>query len=289
MAAKQIQPMDFAGNISENWARWRELMELVLAGPDADKWSDTQKAAQFLISIGQRGRDMVRSWISSKELHEADKMKTMELFKIFDIHCTPKKNTTIQRKLFYETKQKTGQTTDEWVMQLRLIAADCKFHDQDEMICDMLVLNSADKRVQEKLLEADHLDLSKAVKIATTHEINVEQMKLLSTHDIHYVDSRVDQQQIGRSRAPSTSNLTRRNQVQPRTGRMHDEKCNMCGRTHTTRQACPAEGRACNHCGKLNHFAVVCRSKPHDASADDSRPFDRVRRAHRAHQRHLQN
>ena len=57
MANKQVHPMDFTGNISENWARWKELMELVLAGPSANKWTETQKAAQFLICIGQQGRD----------------------------------------------------------------------------------------------------------------------------------------------------------------------------------------------------------------------------------------
>ena len=73
MATKQVHPMDFTGNISENWARWKELMELVLAGPRAKKWTETQKAAQFLICIGQKGRDMARAWVSSGELSEDDK------------------------------------------------------------------------------------------------------------------------------------------------------------------------------------------------------------------------
>ena len=73
MATKQVHPMDFTGNISENWARWKELMELVLADPSANKWTETQKAAQFLICIGQQGRDMARAWVSSGELSEDDK------------------------------------------------------------------------------------------------------------------------------------------------------------------------------------------------------------------------
>ena len=30
IATAQVPPMDFTGNVSENWARWKELMELVL-------------------------------------------------------------------------------------------------------------------------------------------------------------------------------------------------------------------------------------------------------------------
>ena len=185
--------MDFTGNISENWARWKELMELVLAGPSANKWTETQKAAQFLICIGQQGRDMARAWVSSGELSEDNK-------KVFETHCAPRKNVTIQRKLFYEKKQSTGETIDEWITQLRLIATDCEFHNQDEMIRDMIVLNSVNKKVQERLLETDDLDLSKALKIAKIHETNIEQMKLISNTDVHYVGSRREQKPATRQR-----------------------------------------------------------------------------------------
>ena len=70
MATKQVPPMDFTGNIGENWARWKEL---VLAGPSANKWTETQKAAQFLICIGQQGRNMAQALVSSSELPEDDK------------------------------------------------------------------------------------------------------------------------------------------------------------------------------------------------------------------------
>ena len=87
MATKQVPTMDFTGNISENWARWKELMELVLAGPSANKWTETQKTAQFLICIGQQSRHMARAWVSSSEHSEDDKKSTSELFAIFETHC----------------------------------------------------------------------------------------------------------------------------------------------------------------------------------------------------------
>ncbi|CAH2299977.1 Hypothetical predicted protein, partial [Pelobates cultripes] len=57
-STKKTPPLDLeSGNVSENWAKWRELIELVYAGPDAAHWTDQQKAAYFLISVGQTGRD----------------------------------------------------------------------------------------------------------------------------------------------------------------------------------------------------------------------------------------
>ena len=154
-------------------------MELVLAGPSANKWTETQKAAQFLICIGQQGRNMARAWVSSGELSEDDKKSPSELFAIFEAQCAQRENVTIQRKLFYERNQSTGETIDEWITQLRLIATYCEFHNQDEMIRDMIVLNSVNKKVQERLLETYDLDLSKALKFAKIHETNIEQMKLI--------------------------------------------------------------------------------------------------------------
>ena len=37
--------------------------------------------------------------------------------------------------------------------------------------------------------------------------------------------------------------------------------CQNCGRNHPPRR-CPAYGKTCNACNKLNHFAKFCRSKP---------------------------
>ena len=54
MATKQVHPMDFTGNISENWARWKELMELVLAGPSANKWTETLKATSSSSALANK-------------------------------------------------------------------------------------------------------------------------------------------------------------------------------------------------------------------------------------------
>ena len=91
---------------------------------------------------------MARAWVSSGELSEDNKKRPSELFAIFETHCAPRKNVTIQIKLFYEKKQSTGETIDEWITQLRLIVTDCEFHNQDEMIRDMIVLNYVNKKVQ---------------------------------------------------------------------------------------------------------------------------------------------
>ena len=42
-------------------------------------------------------------------------------------------------------------------------------------------------------------------------------------------------------------------------------RCKNCNFSHPDR-ACPAYGKTCNNCGKSNHFASKCRSKPHQGN-----------------------
>ena len=39
-------------------------------------------------------------------------------------------------------------------------------------------------------------------------------------------------------------------------------QCHHCGRAPHHNTVCPAKGKDCNMCGKLNHFARACLSKP---------------------------
>jgi hypothetical protein len=40
----------------------------------------------------------------------------------------------------------------------------------------------------------------------------------------------------------------------------------MCGFEYPRKNSCPAKGKKCNNCGRLNHFTKCCRSKPQNTS-----------------------
>ena len=40
------------------------------------------------------------------------------------------------------------------------------------------------------------------------------------------------------------------------------KKCYFCGGAYDPNHKCPAKGKSCSKCGKTNHFARVCCSKP---------------------------
>ncbi|KAJ1205375.1 hypothetical protein NDU88_000810 [Pleurodeles waltl] len=45
-------------------------------------------------------------------------------------------------------------------------------------------------------------------------------------------------------------------------GKPRDKVCRWCGNLLPHPAGCPARGKTCRACGKLNHFAKVCRSTP---------------------------
>ena len=51
------------------------------------------------------------------------------------------------------------------------------------------------------------------------------------------------------------------NQGRGQHGKATSGACGYCGRAHGRDQTCPARGKRCNKCEKLNHFSTVCRSK----------------------------
>ena len=46
----------------------------------------------------------------------------------------------------------------------------------------------------------------------------------------------------------------------------------MCGFEYPHKTSCPAYGKKCNNCGRLNHFLKCCRTKP-TSSSNSHKPY----------------
>ncbi|XP_071848847.1 uncharacterized protein [Apostichopus japonicus] len=60
------------------------------------------------------------------------------------------------------------------------------------------------------------------------------------------------------------SNKPRPNRNQQTRGGRPNTKCRNCGGVYPHTGECPAKGKDCYKCGKANHYAKYCRSKPSD-------------------------
>jgi hypothetical protein len=61
-----------------------------------------------------------------------------------------------ERYRFWKRAQKEVEPFDSWFKDLRIIAKDCEFAEEDNMIRDMIVFYVFYKKVQERMLRTSH-------------------------------------------------------------------------------------------------------------------------------------
>ena len=108
--------------IAEKWRQWKQTMQLFIE-LTMTKSLEKEKCSTFLYVIGQAGRDKYNTMTLTDE--ETGKIDV--LFTKFEAYCKPKQNLTIERYRFNTRAQGRGETIDQYVTELRLIAKNCKF------------------------------------------------------------------------------------------------------------------------------------------------------------------
>ncbi|XP_060083295.1 uncharacterized protein LOC132562561 [Ylistrum balloti] len=124
---------------------------------------------------------------------------------------------------------------------------------EDEIVHDHIILGVKSAKVREKLInEGSELTLQKSMDIARTHEISQKQLKSMFSQEdpkVHIVKQ-------------TTNKKSRNTQSTRQRHEKTEVKCNKCGYEHKFKGAtCPAYGKKCNLCKKMNHFASQCRSE----------------------------
>ncbi|XP_026054529.1 uncharacterized protein K02A2.6-like [Carassius auratus] len=242
-------------NLPDAWRRFRQHVQLMFAGPLRDKEEETM-CSYLLLWVGEKGRDVYNTWTLSAD----ESKKLQSYYDKFEEYVMPKANPIFARYKFHEKIQGEHETFEHFVTELKLLVKDCGYTNSDEMVRDRIVFATNSPKVREKLLnQSADLTLEKAIDIARSHEVAQDQLRMINSrataaHDraAHAVISKKstsDRQKHGAT-AKEADRVTDRNRP-----------CGRCALLHNQRGACPAKGRRCKICNKLNHFAKVCKSK----------------------------
>ncbi len=261
---KRPQELNLSGNVSENWRRFIQEFDIFLAATGLDDESDTRKAMCALNFLGSAGLEVYNTFKFEKPEHA----KSYEKIKgMFDGYCNPKKNETFERHVFKSRVQAPGETIDQYVTDLKLKARDCGFGDLfDGMIRDQIVAgikSSLLDGVRQRLLRDPGLTLDKAIDVCRAAEASSRHMQDMDANleekDVHGVYTRG--QKSGASGGP-TGRGKPPDRRQSDSGSSGTGKCTRCGYTRHTQGRCPALGRKCNKCHRLDHFSSMCRTGP---------------------------
>ena len=169
----------------------------------------------------------------------------------FEAYCKPRKNITLVRHYFFTYRQSEGQLFDAFVTELKKRSSQCEFATlQDSLIPDMIVVGVLSNSLRERLLRIDNLSLEDAIKLGQAAEATKKHAyELCRSQENQTIDAL---KVIGR-------NNSKLKIPKPEDNEYISQPFKYCGTLHKRRK-CPAFGKTCLKCNKLNHFASVCLS-----------------------------
>ena len=278
-----------------SWADWRKFaqkVELFLKATKKTKEDEETKVAILLAC----GGDIVLDEYNAKYGPE-EKPKFEEVIEELGRKFADGESEHYLSHVFRERVQRPEESAAEWITDLRLKVKPCNYGTlADRMVRDQIIYGVANKETRRELLKVAKLSAEEAVRICLAMESSRTQLAAFGERrtdsvaedtqtgeeELNQLERRSQRrrQEVSTSRranqngGPSFIQQNRREKFERPTTHFGSKKagsCRSCGNNHSG-GFCPAKGRVCAKCGRLNHFAAVCqvRRKAVNALVEDS-------------------
>ncbi|CAI6370305.1 unnamed protein product [Macrosiphum euphorbiae] len=255
------------GNINDNFKTFKQEIEVYFMATETYKKPKEVQVARLLNLLGPDGLKLFNTFkIEDKSIET--------IFKCLEEYCVPKKNVVMEHYKYFTRKQNENESFDKFYADLRELIKSCEFGEAEEtLLCSQIVLGIHDKDLQTKLLR-EHLPLPKIIKYCQAVE-QAEMHRRVVQKESPALDQIEERQQFkskGWSQIKQNNksqrkqehknknqvNYKNKNSGESQNNNVKKFSCNRCGISHGINE-CPAYGKTCNNCFKLNHFAVKCR------------------------------
>ncbi|KAK9739756.1 hypothetical protein QE152_g8714 [Popillia japonica] len=268
-----IPPLDMRsdiGNIGERWAKWIQRLENYLVATNIV--DENRKTAILLHLIGEDAYD---TYMSLPEIPESDPSLTspFEIAKQkLKAYFEPKVNIDFETFRFWDAKQMSDETIDQYYTRLLKLSESCKFTNADNEIKGQIILNTCNKELRKYGL-TEQPDLTKLLNKARSLETTTSQLNEIEnkqTQGAYKVSKEFKQKYTpktrktckncgnnwhieGKDRCPEF-----KQKYTPKTRKT----CKNCGNNwHIEgKDRCPVKNVKCHKCSKVRHFAKVCLS-----------------------------
>ena len=223
---------------ASSWKKWLKQFKIYYQATELKKKENETQIAVFLNIAGPDASEVFDTLnLTPNSIDDA--------LEAFNEHFEPQQNQVFERYKFWSRDLQEDESLIDWITDLKIKAASCNFDTQtDALIRDKIVFGVKDHQLKERLLREPKLTLEDAVQICRAVETSRFQVKTMSEER--------EQSEIYPVRLNSTSG--RRMATREREDLI--QNCRYCGNTHPVRR-CPAYGKSCSKCGKVNNFAKV--------------------------------
>ncbi|KAJ0169243.1 hypothetical protein K1T71_015273 [Dendrolimus kikuchii] len=173
-----------------------------------------------------------------------------ELCKVLKENYSKTTSYTINRTEFRKRNQHSNESIEEFVFQLRKLAKNCKFPDNDDQIKEKLIDGVSSQTISMEMIKNSDLSLNKLITIGRSLEAALQ---LNSGKSNGNNEGNMFTNQI--KRKSNNSWKTQREQNK------QEIKCYCCGKNNHVRAQCSLNKKYCSECGKQGHIFKMCPSK----------------------------
>ena len=164
------------GELSDQWRRFKNEFTQFLTATDKMGSSEQIKLAIFLRIVGPRISDMYETL----PFNDGEDRTSWSVVRgKLDTACARRTSKHVVRDKFFQLKQE-DKSIDQFVVELRKQSRDCDFGElRDDMIVHVIIRGIKNERIRRRLLEAENLDLPKAIRICQTMEATATDLQSL--------------------------------------------------------------------------------------------------------------
>ena len=249
-----VAGMSKLGNLDLNDPIKAQTWLLAFGGLARSKnWKDDEKQLQitdnFMANCGLDALDKTKYIMLPQNVQDT-KFKDIEE-KLIRYLQPQKKLVIAERTKFFSMKQEEKESIPDYIVKMKKAVRYCEFDELktstdpvEEMLRVAIIAGLKDSEMQQKILENANVMGNLPIDDLQEKMLQLEQMNLFVSKGLPVSEIKSENLEC---------NFQRYN-------RKIIRNCKFCGKDHEVRQ-CPAYGKACNECGKLNHFSAVCRSR----------------------------
>ena len=252
----------------DSWSRYKEMASLT---------SVTEIRNELRSTCSSKINEMLFNFVGPNALNQASEDELMNYIKSVAVKAI---HPEVYRQHFFTLRQSDCESITNFISRLKAQAMLCAFNSEgscnqndcsvsfsEDMVKSQLMAGLRNPTHQSKVLS--EMEALKTSELVTTRLLALESTERASTHfrptsevaAVAHQQSRRDEGK--RIEPPKPKNCSGcGNQIHPK-----------------SRSTCPAWNKYCRKCGKLNHFATVCRSPNKNASVSaattvvESTPF----------------
>lgn len=265
------EPLSLDGNVNQNWIKFHNRFEIYLGASgreqDISTIANEDDKKRYLNSIGKlllniAGEEATALAVTFG-LSDENKFNYNQLVTKFAAYAKTEVNDTYERFIFNSCVQQEGQTTDQYVTELKKKVKHCGYGDkEDEFIRDRLVVGLRDKKMQEALFRVKNLTLDKAIqdcRVAEQSRHYTRELRSASNGQQNNINQNVDAVRFKFKKKPHPEG-------KQEGFKKFKKKCSKCNYNHAYGK-CPAFGQTCMKCKGTNHFAAKCEENKKNIKA----------------------